>query len=260
MLRTLSVLLAFATAGASAQVLTFVTSPVDASQEVPPNGSTATGTVTGTLDTATNTFSWTVTFSGLTTPQTAAHFHGPALAGQNAGIQIDIGLGSPNTGSSVVTSGQSADILAGLWYVNIHTTMFPGGEIRGQLVPTLDLFADIGLGKPGVAGIPVASGTGPLTAGSSGSLTLASAAPSSTTNLFFGVGLLAAPFKGGVLGPTNDILITGLPTDGAGGLTLPFGWPAGIPANTNLFYQFWTSDPAATQDLSASNTVRMTAQ
>lgn len=260
MLRITFVLLALVGTSASAQILTFVTSPVDAAQETPPNASPATGTVSATLNTATNLFTWNVSFSGLTSAQTAAHFHGPAPAGVAAGIQINIGVGSPNTGSATVSAAQEADILAGLYYVNIHTSMFTGGEIRGQLIPTLDLFADIGFGKAGITGIPIAGGTGPLTAGSANTLDLANAAPGSTTNLFFGFSLIAAPFKGGTLGPASDILVTGLPTNGLGELTLPFTWPAGVPADLNFFYQFWTVDAAATKNLSASNTVRMTAQ
>ncbi|MDB5871314.1 MAG: hypothetical protein JWQ07_756, partial [Ramlibacter sp.] len=39
----------------------------------------------------------------------------------------------PIQGETVVTPAQAADLMAGLWYVNIHSTQFPGGEIRGQL-------------------------------------------------------------------------------------------------------------------------------
>lgn len=37
------------------------------------------------------------------------------------------------TGSATISDTQEADLLAGLWYINIHTSMFPGGEIRGQV-------------------------------------------------------------------------------------------------------------------------------
>lgn len=109
---------------------------IDGFQETPPTGSTATGTGTATLDTTTNEFSWNIQFSGLSSAQTAAHFHGPADPCGSAGVQIALPLGSPISGSMTLSAQQAADVLAGLWYVNIHSTNFPGGEIRGRVVPT----------------------------------------------------------------------------------------------------------------------------
>ena len=67
------------------------------------------------------------------------HFHGPALTNQNAGVQVDFGAisgtVSPSIGNTVIGAGQAADLLAELWYINIHTAAFPGGEIRGQVLP-----------------------------------------------------------------------------------------------------------------------------
>ena len=96
-------------------------------------GSPATGSATMTLDDATNLFSWNVTWSGLLAPAFAAHFHGPALPSQNAPVQIGIGFASPSIGSTVISAAQASDLLAGLWYVIIHTTLHPPGEIRGQV-------------------------------------------------------------------------------------------------------------------------------
>ena len=56
--------------------------------EVPPNASKGTGTLASTHDTATKKLTRTVTFSGLSGPATAAHFHGPAAAGANAGVVV----------------------------------------------------------------------------------------------------------------------------------------------------------------------------
>ena len=105
-----------------------------ASNEVPANASAATGTLQASLDKESGTLTWTVSYSGLTGPAKAAHFHGPAPAGQNAGVALGFSgaLDSPIQGSATLTPAQVADLLAGKWYVNIHTAANPGGEIRGQ--------------------------------------------------------------------------------------------------------------------------------
>jgi|GEM_PF-744805 len=110
------------------------------SNEVPPNASPGTGTIVGVYNDVTNTIFYTITFSGLLTNTTAAHFHGPAGPGVNAGVQIahtgfPTGVTSGNySKSDVLTVAQETDLLAGLWYSNIHTTGLPGGEIRAQIV------------------------------------------------------------------------------------------------------------------------------
>ena len=61
-----------------------------AASEVPPNTSAGKGAVTATYDNASKKLTWNGTYSGLTGPATAAHFHGPAPAGKNAGVMIPI--------------------------------------------------------------------------------------------------------------------------------------------------------------------------
>jgi len=110
-----------------------------ASSEVPPTASSGTGTCTVSYDPATKMLSWEGSFSGLTGPATAAHFHGPAEAGKNAGVLIPISekdkpFTSPFKGSATLTDAQAADLEKGMLYVNVHTAANPGGEIRGQVV------------------------------------------------------------------------------------------------------------------------------
>lgn len=94
------------------------------------------GTATASLDTNSKTLTWTVDYSGLSGPATAAHIHGPADPGANAGIVVPFtgNITSPIKGSATLTDAQIAQLEAGKWYVNIHTEANKPGEIRGQLV------------------------------------------------------------------------------------------------------------------------------
>jgi len=104
---------------------------------VPPNPSPGTGSLDARLNTDSRVLKWKVTYAGLTGPVTAAHFHGPAAPGVNAGVVVPFSgdLSSPVTGESTLTSAQVADLMAGKWYVNLHTAAHPGGELRGQVNP-----------------------------------------------------------------------------------------------------------------------------
>jgi hypothetical protein len=102
--------------------------------EVPPNTAAGTGTVTATYDTATKKFTWKGSYSGLTGPATAAHFHGPAAAGKNAGVLVPISPNGPSfEGSATLNDAQAKALMDGDIYVNIHTAANKAGEIRGQL-------------------------------------------------------------------------------------------------------------------------------
>jgi hypothetical protein len=94
------------------------------------------GTATASLDTTTKTLTWNVDYSGLSGPATAAHIHGPADPGANAGIVVPFtgNVASPIKGSAALTDAQISQLEAGKWYVNIHTEANKPGEIRGQLV------------------------------------------------------------------------------------------------------------------------------
>ena len=103
------------------------------SQEVPSNGSLASGTATCRLNTATNALSCTGTHNVAST--TAAHIHA-AAPGVNGGVVLALTL-SPTTvtlAPTVITTPQANTLRSGGFYINIHSTTFPGGEIRGQLL------------------------------------------------------------------------------------------------------------------------------
>jgi len=108
---------------------------LDGKSEVPPNSSAASGTADVDYDSASKKLSWKLTYSGLSGPATAAHFHGPAEPGKNAGVAIPItNTASGSEGSATLTDAQAADLMAGKYYVNVHTEANKGGEIRGQVM------------------------------------------------------------------------------------------------------------------------------
>ncbi|MHC4217966.1 MAG: CHRD domain-containing protein [Planctomycetota bacterium] len=130
-------------------------------QEVPAVVSAGHGCGRFVIDTNANTLDYYIVYSGLTGPATSAHIHGPANPGQNAGVQHALTVGSPMQGTWNYPEAQEANILDGKMYVNIHTAVFPGGEIRGQIakmIATIDALQEV----PPVA-CPTAIGWGVFT-------------------------------------------------------------------------------------------------
>jgi hypothetical protein len=160
------------------------TATLSGASEIPPNGSMATGTVSIFLDTTAHTLEIiNITFSGLTTPTTAAHIHcciqppPPALVGNLIvatqlpvfdGFPVGVTSGTYSHGPFDLTMASfynpafvtaegglpqaqaafESFVASGLSYLNIHTSMFPGGEIRGQLIAVPGPI--VGAGLPGI--------------------------------------------------------------------------------------------------------------
>jgi hypothetical protein len=110
------------------------------SQENPPTVSPGIGNVSLSIDDTTLNWTLTGTFSGLMGTTTAAHIHSPAAPGTNApvlvGLTFSLGVTSGTlSGNGTLSPSNYNNLTAGLFYVNVHTTTNPAGEIRAQLVP-----------------------------------------------------------------------------------------------------------------------------
>jgi len=115
--------------------------------EVPANGSTGTAFGTVVLSPDQTNITVNMRFSGLTAPATAAHIHGPAGAGTNASVLFPFsGVPNATTGAIpeqtfAITPTQVGYLQSGLLYMNVHNSVYPGGELRDQirLVPSVGL-------------------------------------------------------------------------------------------------------------------------
>lgn len=108
---------------------------LDGDQEVPAVNTTGSGTGTATFLPTSSKLQWEISYSNLTGPVAAAHFHGPAHRCENAGVQVTLTTTNPIVGQTTLTTAQRTALLDGLLYVNLHTALFPAGEIRGWVMP-----------------------------------------------------------------------------------------------------------------------------
>ncbi|MFC7669181.1 CHRD domain-containing protein [Hymenobacter humi] len=110
---------------------TELTATVNAAQQVPVNNSTATGAFTGTYNSTTMQLVYSVTYQGMT--PTIAHIHTGA-PGTSGSVAIPFAnLTSPITGTVTLTAEQADNLLNNRMYVNLHSSAYAGGEIRGDI-------------------------------------------------------------------------------------------------------------------------------
>lgn len=186
-IRTYTALIALASAGVfplsvAAEEMKFMAELTGASQ-VPPVDSEAIGLADVIVDTEAMSVTWMIAHDGLSGPPVAGHFHGPATPAEIAPPVIDLGGGAYGAtldseksenenvvengteGSAELTVEQLADLQAGRYYINIHTTQHPDGEIRGQVVEGEADRKTLGAmqgGTAGEKGQDIASGTPPM--------------------------------------------------------------------------------------------------
>lgn len=106
--------------------------------EVPANPSPATGWAMVHIETDTGMVDISGAYDGMTGSVSAAHLHGLAPAGSNApvlfGLTTTGGTSGTFMGNGILNAAQLDGLLHDLTYINVHTSTFPGGEIRGQVV------------------------------------------------------------------------------------------------------------------------------
>ena len=93
----------------------------------------ATGSGTAVFNPVTKELALNLAYSGLSSSETMAHIHGPALRGANAGILVDLNGANPKVQTVTLSAAQETMLTAGQLYVNIHTATYGNGELRGQI-------------------------------------------------------------------------------------------------------------------------------
>ena len=127
----------------SANQIKRTTITLSGAKEVPPNNSTGTGTAQVSYDPAYKTITYNMSWQlGLSTATTVnMHFHGAENGTDTTSSPVTIGITGFSTGNSGTISGttrQLTDVevnqlLAGKWYLNVHSSTIPGGELRGNI-------------------------------------------------------------------------------------------------------------------------------
>ncbi len=117
---------------------------LDGTQEVPPTGALGTGTASITYNDVSNALGWNIAYSGLTVPPSASHFHHGSV-GISGPVKVPIPVSpSPLIGNNILSPADEGLLLAGDMYINIHTTTFPPGEIRGQVLCIPRMLSPVG--------------------------------------------------------------------------------------------------------------------
>lgn len=206
-------------------------------KEVPPVPTPATGAGTLTLN-GSNQVAYDVSFSGLTGNFTASHIH-DGFAGANGGVLFALNQTSPGnlTGTTAaLTAAQRAKMRGTGHYVNVHSTTFGSGEIRGQVTAS---FLPYGTGCAHPGGLATLSGSGVTRPG--GNISIAVNNGMNSFGILF-VGI--AGFNGSIgfgcpfyVNPAVLLSVT-LPLPPGGAITLPSALPTTVTAGTSVNLQY----------------------
>ncbi len=197
-------------------------------QEEPPNSSGGIGQAQVTIDPAQGRIAVTGRYSNLQGTASAAHIHGSARRGANSGVILGLTVsgGSAGTisGSGMLTASEVQTLMDGLAYLNLHSSAFPGGEIRGQIDHVPDS------GSPSA---PSPTVTGPATPG--GTLNIGCPPSINIGIVLVGIGLpatvtLPLPAIIACVAPTNIGIDISLPFLNTGTGFVPLAIPPGVPS------------------------------
>ncbi|MFT7464097.1 MAG: hypothetical protein ACI9EF_002446 [Pseudohongiellaceae bacterium] len=133
-----------------------------------------------------------------------------------------------------------------------------GNQVKGSSGVVDGAWANFGMALAGTKGVPALLGEGTLVAGAPITLDLTNTEENAPAALFISTMNQPVPFKCGQLQAFPWILLVDLVTDVQGELHLASMWPAGIPADTEFWFQFAVADPGAPCDVAISNVMRGT--
>jgi hypothetical protein len=240
----------------------------DGAQEVPPTPTNGRGVGWFRFDTVANSMQYSFTYNGLTSSENAAHIHGFAPPGVAAGVRLNLPLGFHKGGVLAYPAGDEANYLAGLAYVNIHTTNFGGGEIRGQMMigssnPTTYCASKINsqgcAPQIGWAGLPSLGGADDF------HVTCTQAINNKSGLMYWGFAPKNAPFLGGTQCVASPTLRT--PVQSSGGNVGPddcsgtfdfffshaYMGAVGLAPGQIIHCEYWYRDPTSTFTVGLSN-------
>lgn len=206
-------------------------------KEVPPTPSAGTGDGTITLNGA-NQAAYNIAFSGMTGAFTASHIH-DGFAGANGGVLFTLNQTSPGVLSgttAALSAAQRAKMRGTGHYVNIHSTTFGSGELRGQVTAS---FLPYGTGCGHAGGLATLSGAGVTRPGGNISISVNNGI-NSFGILFVGI----AGFNGSIgfgcpfyVNPAVLLSVT-LPLPPGGAITLPAVLPTTVTSGTSVNMQY----------------------
>jgi hypothetical protein len=215
--------------------------------EVPPNPSMASGfTVVGI-----NQVGLSVTYNvqSNVANTTAGHLH-TAPPGQNGGVTIPYAGTGPNfAGSAPATQVMIDNLKNRMMYSNVHSTAFPGGEIRGQMGQNPSVYGFSGVGTGGVD--PHIGARGLPTQGTTFTVNVKNARANGAGFLFLAFAPAAIPLSGSGLGDSYLWLSLAapiffpLPMDGAGCSEFALGVQVGPVTGISVYFQWAVDAPGA---------------
>lgn len=113
----------------------FFKANMDGASEVPPVQTEGRGSAYIAYNKRTKEMSWWIQHLDLVATENAAHFH-IGRSGKPGPVEIPLELGNMKNGSQILSVDQEKALFEGNMFVNIHSTAYPAGEIRGQVFPT----------------------------------------------------------------------------------------------------------------------------